>query len=77
MVGFKNGHVRKHLTKNGEPQRYIASNAEEEEVARPPEMSVYLFIFLKEEKKKRRKNEPQSVRLTRDCRAKAALGSVD
>ena len=35
MVGLKNGHIRKNLTKTGEPQRYNR-NAEEEEDAKMP-----------------------------------------
>ena len=31
MVGFKNDHLRKNLTQNGEPQNIQLGNAEEEE----------------------------------------------
>ena len=34
MVGLENGHMRKNLTQNGEPQRYGWDLEEEEELSR-------------------------------------------
>ena len=38
----KTNHIRKNLTQNGEPQRYIAGNAEEKEVLHPSSWKDYL-----------------------------------